>query len=543
MKGVATTRRINFGVATVYDGGTRFSCAVPLWCQSADALLAAVASNVTAPIVLGTTTPSEDCPHARYLWPNKTVSALLRYPAAKKSRGNLINLLKIHLFALLDLDVVLFTDLDVDMSPPKPPTETWKRWWHRSMDIFLRSPASVVASPDHEAPINTAVLLIKPSERIYDRALGVFLHQNLSFSAKTGFNKVGTPRELIDSAAVVDQRKLSLLASGFGLTRNRSSSNDEILRRLQRTRAYTRNAWSFAAGAIDQGIFFLLGLVLEPASVTWAQNGCRCSSRPWMITHYWGPYKPWRPVGAELLTGATVRYLRNLPNRTSSATQSTSCHLELSRLIARIQGKGMWNEKTAAVSSASRCPRAYREPAVRLDLRQSLCPLDSASPPSLAVYTHSLHTKSILAPSFTFASPLAWARERSPAGYPPFLAAHQLFGGRIDILFCTIVPPAQAHARTTDPRPTDSASGREAGPSAPTCRQSIGPARGLMRQSSVCDRTEERIEPNDAVLAVRRVDAVSAADDRFVRFRPIPIDSFMRHRTRFPPAISSVLAW
>ena len=109
------------GVATVWDGApnTRFSCSVLLWCQAAGRLTAALGSS-TPPIIIGTSTPSEDCPHARYIWPEAAARALkTHYEPARRSVGNVVNLLKIYLFALNDLDLVLYTDLDVDCSPPR----------------------------------------------------------------------------------------------------------------------------------------------------------------------------------------------------------------------------------------------------------------------------------------------------------------------------------------------------------------------------------------------------------------------------------------
>jgi hypothetical protein len=354
-------------VATVWDGvnATRFSCALPLWCRAAQRLSSAVSSTST-PIILGTSSCSADCPQARCVWPNATVDAILRYSVARRSKGNLINLLKVHLFALTEFDAVLYTDLDVDASPPgEPPSAKWLRWWHEGMGIFMRSAALVVATADHEAPINTASLLLKPDLAIYHAALTLF--HNLTFTPQRGFNSIGKPRELMDSPHFLDDHKLALLGVGLGEAQsNQSRAIDNVRKRLQRTAAYRNDRWSFAAGSIDQGFFLPLMLTTRTPIVTWAERNCRCSRRRWAVQHYWGPNKPWRPVAADSRVGATVRYLRSLwlPNGTSrgvsqngSAAHSaapppglalTPCLVALSTLRARIEAKGLWTDEVAS---------------------------------------------------------------------------------------------------------------------------------------------------------------------------------------------------
>lgn len=347
------------GVATVWDGvaNSRFACSVLLWCASAERLTAAVsAPPLSPPIILGTTTASEDCPNARYLRPNATVAALMRYSYSRRSNGNLINLLKVHLFALDDLDYIMYADLDVDMAPPSPLTSKWLSWWHAGVDAFMSSAALVVGTPDHEAPLNTAALLIKPSRRMYKLAMDLF-HANLTFDKVKGFNSIGTPRELINgslhSRGGLD---LSLLGVGLGAVGVRESSpmspsavlDEEVMKRMRKTAAYRRNTWTFAAGHIDQGFFFLLTLVLAPVA-TWSELNCRCKDRRWTVSHYWGPYKPWRRAGAERLTPATVRYLRNLPETNGSQYyRGSRCFAELADLRTLIQAKGMWTDRVAA---------------------------------------------------------------------------------------------------------------------------------------------------------------------------------------------------
>ena len=141
---------------------------------------------------------------------------------------------ELHFFALHHLDVVLYTDLDVLMDPPgDPPPDKWLRWWHAGIHSFVKGPALVAGVPDHEAPLNSASLLIKPSAVAYEASLRIF--DNITFNRTTGFNGIGTPRALIDK---LSDEKLSLLGVGFGENMtNISKVHDNIKRRLQRTAA------------------------------------------------------------------------------------------------------------------------------------------------------------------------------------------------------------------------------------------------------------------------------------------------------------------
>ena len=238
---------------------------------------------------------------------------------------------------------MLYTDLDVLMDPPgDPPPDKWLRWWHAGIHSFVKGPALVAGVPDHEAPLNSASLLIKPSAVAYEASLRIF--DNIAFNRTTGFNGIGTPRALIDT---LSDEKLSLLGVGFGENMtNISKVHDNIKRRLQRTAAYRLNHWNFAAGHIDQGYFFLLMAIMPRPIVTWAENNCRCSSRKWSVEHYWGPYKPWRPVSADTRTGATVRWLWNLGNASDPGVVETPCFVEMSEMRARVEAKGLWDAHT-----------------------------------------------------------------------------------------------------------------------------------------------------------------------------------------------------
>ena len=66
------------GIATTWDGGAKFECALTLWCASARAFSAAVGASGggvrSELVVLGTSTPSPECAPARYLLPRRSAA-------------------------------------------------------------------------------------------------------------------------------------------------------------------------------------------------------------------------------------------------------------------------------------------------------------------------------------------------------------------------------------------------------------------------------------------------------------------------------------
>ena len=111
---------------------------------------------------------------------------------------------------------------------------------------------------------------------------------------------------------------LMLLGSGLGVARssggaggrarNASEVAEEVMKRLRRTAAYRKNSWAFAAGHIDQGLFYYFFFHWHRDVATWAEADAPC----WRVHHYWGPYKPWRPAGLDHNTHTTARYLWRL---------------------------------------------------------------------------------------------------------------------------------------------------------------------------------------------------------------------------------------
>lgn len=231
--------------------------------------------------------------------------------------------------------------------------------WAPSLAAFNASRACVAGSPDHEAPLNTGMIVVKPRRWLYADVLQL-LSANLSFRPTDGFNGVGRPHAL---TTFID---VELLAQGSGL------STGEVGKKLNWTQMYARNdcmhegaptlcpylhppavhdsppscgVWTgnFVAGSIDQGLFWYVCFVRHAVG-TWTSP----RSSLWM-EHYWGSGKPWREAGLAR-PGAALRYLWRLsdpangssiaaPSDATSNAYASDCHAELRRLREKIFAK------------------------------------------------------------------------------------------------------------------------------------------------------------------------------------------------------------
>ena len=120
-------------------------------------------------------------------------------------RVNDVSLLKWQLVAHVEYDAVFFVDLDVDFAVPAAPAPThisdaaldgeWRHHLHR----FLASErVSLIAPTDFETPLNTGVMLLKPSAAAYDR--GVRALRSMRWNLTHGFEHAGTPCALAPRA-------------------------------------------------------------------------------------------------------------------------------------------------------------------------------------------------------------------------------------------------------------------------------------------------------------------------------------------------------
>ena len=162
---------------------------------------------------------------------------------------------------------VLYLDSDVDAGWYIPSAGILRR--HRLGDKlaeFAASPCRLCASPDHAAPMNAGIMLLKPNASDYRE--GLDLLRTRSFSRAEGFNRTGSLRKALNA---------TLAALG---PRGREE--------LTRTGGYSKDSWDFVCGDSDQGLFTTVYMARH------ARRFCvpKHPRRP-VVHHFWAGDKPW----------------------------------------------------------------------------------------------------------------------------------------------------------------------------------------------------------------------------------------------------------
>ena len=294
-------------VVTLWDGSLEHECALPLWCAKAARLASHLKQKIVTTwavsVVIMAPHQSTECPNATYVWHKETLQASKQYAANQGSGGagahatswRLLHhavMLKWQLFALTQYDLLLYADVDVDVSPKssflerlRPPSPSSIQEFNAALHSFLQSPFLIVGSPDHESPINTGVLLIKPRRWVFTEALQLMRRGN--WSTQTGFAGAGTPRQLFTN-------RLSLLRQlelGYLPKLLRSRNGGKAWATLVTTQMMISNSWSFVGGNLDQGSFWYLLYHVHGVG-TWARGSNLLS-----VDHFWGQSKPWSRGG------------------------------------------------------------------------------------------------------------------------------------------------------------------------------------------------------------------------------------------------------
>jgi len=329
--------RRQLGLVTLWDGEPHQECGLPLWCQQALDLKSKIPPPWRTSLVVMAPKTSGECKSASYVWRNDTADAndvYLRRQIKKQatplqperqpiggSWAYLKNclLLKWSVFAMTQLDLILYSDIDVDLSPAH--SHFMHKVWLQSVDAFLRSPAQIVTTYDRFSPINLGVFLAKPAPWVHRLALR-FMRET-SWSADTGFGGAGSPRNLFRKRG----RLFSQLEAGLGINGTTPISGSAPMH-LARTAMMQQNTWNFMAGNLDQGMFWHL-LYHTYGVGTWAQT-----MSPWRVDHFWGPGKPWLPHGNAM--NVYLRRLR-LPGKLE-----TRCEQHLAYHIAALRKENKW---------------------------------------------------------------------------------------------------------------------------------------------------------------------------------------------------------
>ena len=328
--------RKSLGIATAFSFSTNSSssvsasCGLVKWCFSASQLVqlpypeggseAVVVTNSGEPYIasLCRTHPS---PRVVSLDP-RLAAAMDRWALVVRNstgaKGGLFTisttaLAKWQLLALTEYRAIFMVDLDVDMflqSAGRPPADprrvpAFRRTLVERYQSFLRSTATLVASSDWHSPINTGVMMLKPSTSTYEQGLQTL--EVGTFDFRNGFNAVGPPQQAFPWLKMAQNK--SLVINGSQMAR--------------------RNSWNFVGSSGDQGLFVYEFLIRQGAAAFeysgrgnfGDQANLRApASSSWMLDHFYSGYKPWR------LTMRCAKYFDFLREPAFVGVEGTQCH-------------------------------------------------------------------------------------------------------------------------------------------------------------------------------------------------------------------------
>ena len=209
-------------------------------------------------------------------------------------------LLKWQLVGLLEYTYVFYTDIDTDLffdtagAPPPRGSRHWgilERAWTTRFDAFKAGGDELIASQDAHSPINTGVMLLKPSASTYE--LGRQALRSGRFNLRRGWNFTGPPQRVLP---------LHSLQAPFGcvgspLFRGRTLTCAEWAQdELNHTVMVRENEWDFVGGDADQGLFTYIYLVVlrgRSFRLTWKLDSRLQCCGEYQLRHFWGRSKPW----------------------------------------------------------------------------------------------------------------------------------------------------------------------------------------------------------------------------------------------------------
>jgi len=248
---------------------------------------------------------------------------------------------KWQLLALVEYRAILLTDQDVDLfllSRGRPAGDglqavALQHAWTKLLDLFLRSNSTLLAAPDYTTPINTAVMLLKPSRSTYD--LGLRTLAVGSFDPASGFDSIGPPQRAIpwermapDMAAVLNN---TLMARHNEWTMVASMSDQGlfvyvyICRLLAATFELSSHRAPWVTAHLEDerrhNLTWWRSMKKPGASRTWAGGRWRMG---WRVHHFFGPHKPWRP------TARCLAYFDFMDDPAFISVAGTQCHDVLS---------------------------------------------------------------------------------------------------------------------------------------------------------------------------------------------------------------------
>ena len=271
----------------------RSACGITKWCANAATLRSALAGHSEVVILTDDEKfAMEECGTARprvialeanlsgaidgwaarngHTW--KSAERALHLASPKFSA---VTLRKWQLVRLIEYRVVFATDPDVDLFFGALPGRVamLSHAWAQGVSAFGRSAVQLVGTGDGQVPVNTGVMLLKPSLEAYQ--IGLLALLSGRFSSARGWDDAGSPRQLLPKQTLGD----------FGYTR--------LVR---------EDTWDVVCGNADQGLFtyvFLARLHAYgtseycPLASKLHDSRGKCPECPVPIWHFWGGDKPW----------------------------------------------------------------------------------------------------------------------------------------------------------------------------------------------------------------------------------------------------------
>ncbi|KAL1504161.1 hypothetical protein AB1Y20_010570 [Prymnesium parvum] len=280
--GASPIARAKVAIASVWDGGKSYECAIPLWCQSATRISRVIRSSE---LLLLTPKRTSHCAHAVQLFAQHTDGAAQAYLSRIGGRGLLqgfstANLLKFALFSLTRYELLLYADLDIDLAFPRMLTAAA---WDEATAALLATKALFVGLFDHASPVNGGLWLARPRCWLYAEAMRVLRHG--TWSAKRGFDSIGTPHQIGANRTWL-RPVLDAIAAGSG------ASLFKVEGTLNYTQYFRWNRWDFVNGHLDQGMLWYLFFVRNTVG-TWSHYVGPLRGK-WAVDHFWGSPKPWQ---------------------------------------------------------------------------------------------------------------------------------------------------------------------------------------------------------------------------------------------------------
>jgi len=239
-------------------------CLLPLFCSQYERITAELNSSrfrLELGILSATAWDiSTECPQGQLHLPDAEMLDAIE-AMYKPGKGNCkfcepktsrINAIKLWYLGLVQYDMIFYMDLDIDVARVVPSQVL------NSVLTFHRLPVAIAAAADWASPINTGIMLFRPSATRYRQMLkllktGIF--DGSTFNG-TGFGRVGRPKQLLSGP----------LPSNY-----------------MSTRMFTHDSWDTVSGDSDQG-FFTWYALLDGAS----------QMRTMKVNHFWAADKPFR---------------------------------------------------------------------------------------------------------------------------------------------------------------------------------------------------------------------------------------------------------